>query len=583
MANNQSNFFKRLQVAYGMSFKKENQGIANQYQVFPGEKDQETGKIKPLEMPSDIKKLWTWFLHNTADTADSFKNRMERYADMDYCFYNDTVISSAIELYADETVQFDAQSQPLTVNAKDKKVVSYINDFFDKIGINQQSLRETARNLALYGDSFLINSVKEGIGITDSVMVDVTTIKDRIEFNAVQVKKQMNQYRGFSAFLSREHRLKHLSDVLNDVKDKSDAAQYYKSYLFGYQVEDDLFLAPWCVTHFRLMSSKSEFYPYGRPLLINSVSSFRQLKASKNLMAMARAAKFPKEKFSIKTDSNMPEADQWNKINEAKTEYQNLSYNQGSREDFAVGGSIWVPKDLVDYELLINNINLDDIADIELLRDDMIMGSRIPKDYLIPSRGGSWGTSGQALLQQYKPFGRSVLQVQQAILRELIQMVKCQFILSGDYPEDTEFELLMHFPVVEDSKDRLSVKTDTLNLAKDIIDNLTTALGINSKLPTDVIKDIFTKFTFLDSSDIESWVKKISDENEKLSEETNKKLGKISEDLVKEAYFKSKKKLNLQEGLSSNKHYMNSYYSDKDGQAILELLKYKPEERKKRV
>ena len=58
-----------------------------------------------------------------------------------------------------------------------------------------------------------------------------------------------------------------------------------------------MYLPPWNVPHFRRFSTKSEFYPFGRPLFINCIAPFRQLQASKNLMALARAAKFPKEHF----------------------------------------------------------------------------------------------------------------------------------------------------------------------------------------------------------------------------------------------------------------------------------------------
>ena len=107
---------------------------------------------------------------------------------------------------------------------------------------------------------------------------------------------------------------------------------------------------------------------------------------------------------------------------------------------WVVGGAIWVPKDVVEYDQMQNKMVLGDIADIEMLRDDEIIATAIPRGYLI-NEGTGWGASGQALLQQYKPFARAVLQVQTAIIRELIQMVKIQLIVSEEFDEDEEFEI----------------------------------------------------------------------------------------------------------------------------------------------
>ncbi len=578
---NQPQFLKKALQFFNITVKK-TKGTDN-YEVVPAEKD-EQGNLKPIKFQSEVQKFFTWWATQCHDDSTTLKNRLERYADLDYMYYNDTIVSGSIELYADETVQYDAQEQSLIVNAPEKKVANYITDLFEKMNINQQTLREIARNLALYGDSFNINSLKDGLGFTDSLVVDVTTIKDRIEFNAVQVKKQMATYHGFQMFVSKQSRLQSLADMLNDVKEKEDVTQMYKSYLFGYQVEDDLFLPPWAVTHFRLFSSKSEFYPFGRPLLINAISPFRQLKASKNLMAMARAAKFPKERFQIKVDENMTEAEVWNAINEAKDEYQNLSYAQGSREDFAVGGQIWIPMGLLEYDLLENKMNLDDIADIELLREDIMTGMGVPSGYLSTNKNGNlFGATGQALLQQYKPFGRRVLQIQTAILRELVQMVKMQFIISGDYDENQDFEILMNFPVIEDSSDRLKNRSDSLVLAKSIIDTLKDTLGINTKLPTKVVQDIFQNYSFLDQSDLDLWLKQIDKENVQLSESERKIVKKaanrITKPLLEKTYFECKKRLNLKEGVLNGYHYMSSRnITDKMNEMTLKLLKMKPKE-----
>ena len=52
-------------------------------------------------------------------------------------------------------------------------------------------------------------------------------------------------------------------------------------------------------------------------------------------MALARAAKFPKELYEVETDENMTQAEKWNAVNEARVELQNLGEGETAKEQFA--------------------------------------------------------------------------------------------------------------------------------------------------------------------------------------------------------------------------------------------------------
>jgi len=533
------------------------------------------GKAKVVKLPSDLELLWKWWLTEASDDAETLKNRTDRYDDLSYMYYNNTVMSMATELYADETVQADSQSQVLQITAKKTKVKKYIEDFFDKIGITQPMLKATAFDLALYADHFWVNTSNQKEGITEIIPLDVYTVKDRIEFNALEATKRMDKkQRLYTQLINKHDKLQKLAKVLNDTK--TDYASYFRKYLFGFQMEKDIFLPPWNISHFRRFSSQSEFYPFGRPLFINCISPFRQLQTSKNLVAMARVAKFPKEHFEVEVSDRMTEVEKWNATNQAREEYDNLGTNQTGKEEFGVGGKIWTPKGLLDYKLIENRMKVEDINDLEMLRDDMILGTRVPKGYLIVDRA-SFGTSGQALLQQFKPFGRAVFSLQSCILNELINLVKLQFVMTDDYEVDEPFEISMNFPVIEESSDRLRVKSDTLRLANDIITNLQNALGLGrgEAIPPEVVKDVFSKISFIDVEDIEDWIDAIKPEEDvEIKESIKKKIkNRLTEELIKEIEFKTKKDNRMFEGVSSGRHFCNSFKVDKMQKTILDLFK----------
>jgi hypothetical protein len=581
------NFIKKMLSFFNIATTR--RGVSSAEIPSPAERQKKSfDRPKAVKLPTNVYKLWQWWLSETADSTQTLKDRMERYKDLSYMYYNNTVISMAIELYADETVQADAQAVVLQIFARKAKVKKYIEEFFEKIGITQNVLRNTAFDLALFGDAVWINITDSTNGITEIIPQDVMSLTERFEFNAVEYEKQIGDQRKrlYKNLYNRDQRLQNLAAIYNQ-NAKDDMSIHFRKHLFGYQFGEKIYLAPWNVTHFRRFSTQSEFYPYGRPLLINSIAPFRQLQASKNLMAMARVAKFPKEHYQVKTDDGMTAVEKWSATNEAREEYHNLGTEQTGKEDFGIGGQVWTPDDLIKFDLLENRMNIEDINDVEMLRDDMILGTRVPKGYLIVERA-SFGTSGQALLQQFKPFGRAVYTVQSCILQELIQLVKLQFAMTGDHPIDEPFEITMNFPVIEESSDRLRVKSDTIRLANDVITNITSALGLQrgEALPPEVVKDVFSKISFLDVEDVERWINQAKpqeptqEEKVKIQEKIEKGL---NDTLIRESYFLARKQSRFYEGINNKRHFMSSFQVSEQQGAILRVLHEDCEEKKHKL
>ncbi len=551
------------------------------------------GERNRIQFPDSIKKLWDWYMSQTNDSSDTLRERFDRYKDLEFMVYNDTIVSMAADLYADEASQIESNEDTIGVEAPKKEIEKECKRLLSEWGITQNYIRDTAYNTAFYGDSFDINSINMDEGVTGVTSVNVHTVQDRYEFLASEVEQKMHEP-GLRGVLNQEPRLKSLARALKTDKTSEHMGEFFKPYLFGFKVGDDLVLPPWNVNHHRMFSSTSEFHPWGRSLFVNMIGPFRQLKASKNLMAMARAAKFPKEHFEVETSERMTEAEKWDAVNEAREEYHNLGGDSLVKDEFSVGGEIWTPEGLLKHNLIENNMNLEDIADIELLRDDMIIGSRIPKGYLIVDRS-SFGTSGQSLLQQFKPFGRAVFTVQSAILEQLTRLLKIHFLITGQFDgANTEFELTLPFPVVEEAQDRLSMKNDTLRLASDIVSNIQDALGTRDGLPPDVIKSIFSQISFLEPEDVDMWLDRSAEvilgekdsrplvSDKKLSEldegKRNKITNRLSETLVKEAYFSALKQGKIDEGVFCKKHFRTSFRTEPIDRPMFEVLEAKRDE-----
>jgi hypothetical protein len=615
MANrNPNNFFRNLQNFYGIK-------VIND----PVNKDaQIAAPVDPLngnrlmKFPDHIQKIWNFWGKECYDTGLTLQDRFNRYDDLDYMYFNMTIISRAANMYGDEATQDDSQFNVIHCESKDKTFPEYFYDLLNKWGLGHEQLNNLCRNIALYGDAYTINVVDETEGVQEVKPVDVRTIKERIEFTPDKAETQMSTNRGLTQFTPVSNFV-HLQRLASVIQNKDEISKYYRTYLFGYHLGTNQYLAPWNVSHFRLYDSKTEFYPYGRSLFINCIAPFRQLKAATTIYEIGKAVNIPIKHFEVETTKEMTTIDKWRSVNNAREEYENLNLTQSNKEDYGVGSSIWTPKDTLSMKMESPNINLSDIADLEFYVRNIATGVDIPSSILMTDDKG-WGTSGTSLMQQYKPFARAVKKVQSPVLHEITQLVKIHLIITGDYPEDLDFTLSMNFPALEETVERTNQRNNSLNLAGNIITALKNHLGAlpGEELPMDVVKDILSQYSFLKSEDLDTWLKKFSKEHaakekelqqknqnnfnnnqnnnnnsdeqldmedmvstnnsnknlkQKKEERQRKFRSRLTEEVLHEIYYKSFRKLNLKEGVINNRSFVNSSYKDPQKQFILETIK----------
>lgn len=579
MANN--SFIKRLQNFFGWQAAGDSKGSAV-IQPVTKSKSGETKNVKGT-FTQEMKRMWDWYLSETSDTLAFRKNRMDRYKDLDYMVYNEPIMSMAVGLYADETSQVDDRMQIIKVNSKNPEVAREIRRLFDMLEINQAYVRETAWNLCCYGDSFDIISSDPANGVTRLTPIDVYDVTDRLEFKYSEVEKRYKNVNNFYDYFDRQFSTKQFIQNFMAGATNEDPSAGYVPYLFGFIVGEDSYLAPWQVLHYRLSSNRSEFFPFGRPLFINLVGPFRQLRTAMNFMGLARPMGFPKSVFGVDTSEEMTASEKWEAVNEARQEYSNLGKNNKAREQFALGEEVWLPKDLIDFNSIKTDVNLDEIGDIELLRDNLIMGTAIPKGYLIVDQGG-WGVSNQSLLQQSKPFARACFRIQSEILERLSYLVKLHFMMTNKFDKEyTEFELTMNFPIVEEAEDRVRTKKDSLDFANDIINALKDAIGYDqNEVPVKLVRQVFSKYSFLTSDEIDAYIKMLqqaqADDGENAEERLNehfdqKYASRINEEVIDSVYYEVCREHNISDFNKNGKHmYVNhSSYERKENSDAFKL------------
>jgi hypothetical protein len=521
MANN-AGFIQRALGLFNLTQIKGSSGLgvgSNSGRIVPDNDLLLKGKRHPhLTLPNytPLQQIWTWFLQETYDNSESLQNRKNRYQDVDFAVKNNTLIHAAVDLFADEATQCDISGIPVRVKAK-KDVQTYITDLLDEWGITQQVVRETIWNKVLFGDAFEVNDIRPKEGIVQSTPVSVWDVADRLEFEPSKVIERMGYYNSLSG-ASNKMKLDVLTAELLD--ETESASSFFNRYCLGFELVGGKMTPPWGVTHYRAFSMLREFTPWGRSRFINILPMFRQLMSAEGLMQVARAASFPRDVYSVGTRQGATITERWEALEEFQEQLDNAGLTQGSKELPSIGSRIIVPKELVDFQTFKSDIDVDAISDVEYLRDNLIMGLMIPKGYLIVDEGG-WGTSGQSLLQQFKPFGRLVFSDQSDYMAGLSEKIKIHLAIVQKFDGwDTPFELEMDFPVIEEAQDRMQHRAEELTLANNTLDTLKNILGVE-KVPSDIIKDAFGMITSLPQATIDKYVDALIKANPEPEEESS--------------------------------------------------------------
>jgi len=367
------------------------------------------------------------------------------------------------------------------------------------------------------------------------------------------------------------------------------------------------------MTHFRLFTTKSEFFPFGRPLFISSLAPFQSFKTTEMLIDMLRVASFPKETVTIMGGDTLTPFDRIQRVNEVREFIENISPATNNKDNLSINERLYAIEDLFKYDIIETGVEMDKLGDLEKKLDDLILSTGIPDTWLIPSRGsgGLGGESAKALLYNNKMFQRRIEAIKSSLLEGFSNMYRLHLAITEEFSgEKTEFELFMPINSEMFSAEKVSQDNDQLRLATDFMNNLGQALGMDrgQSLPVKVVKDIFAYYLPMSDDQINRWVdlvmKKEEEDNEeeklppydgtpaplvvptegsesstggkegtgsftkpnKKKESYNKSVKRFIETyhsddiLIREAYFKAKKELGLTNGIVGNYiHYNNSY------------------------
>lgn len=437
-------FFGRLQTLFSTNTIVRKIGD-NKLRVIDVNKAQATNSLATNRLVDRYNKLHSSTTTMTYNQYQTFQTqRISLFTDYE-TMDEDSIISSALDIYADESTMKNEYGDVLSITCDDKEVHDVLrNLFYDVLNI-EFNLWPWIRSMCKYGDFYLKMDITEKLGITNVAPLSTYEV-----------------LREEGTDPTRPEYVKFTHDQSMGGNISSDKTEYE-----NYEI-----------AHFRLLSD-SNFLPYGKSMLEGARKNWKQLTLMEDAMMIHRIMRAP-EKRVFKIDiGNIPPAEVDNYmqkvINKMKkvpyvdpqTGQYNLKFNmQNMMEDYYMpirGGQSGTEIDT------LSGMEFGGIDDVEYLRNRMFAALKIPKAFL----GYDETTEGKATLAaEDVRFARTIERLQRIIVSELTKIAIVHLYSQGyDNEKLGGFSLNLTNSSIIYQQEKISLWNEKISLADSIKDN----------------------------------------------------------------------------------------------------------------
>lgn len=351
--------------------------------------------------------------YNTALQSYGSFDRMSRYSDFSE-MESTPEISSALDIYAEETVSQDESGKTLHIYSENRKIQDLLETLFYETLNIEFNLVMWVRNLCKYGDFFLFNDVSPEHGVINAFPIAISEVEREEGFDP------------------------------NDPM-----AVRFRWITQGNQV-----LENWQVSHFRLLGSDA-FLPYGSSVLESARRIWRQLILIEDAMLVYRVIRAPERRVFYIDVGNVPPEDVANYLQQAQT---SLKRNQVVDKDngrvdlrynpLSVDEDYFLPvrggESGTKIDTLAGGQNTAAIEDVEYIQKKLFAALKIPKAYL----GYDEDLGAKATLAQEDiRFSRTIQRIQKTVISELNKVAMIHLYSHGYESDDLiDFDIKLSNP-----------------------------------------------------------------------------------------------------------------------------------------
>lgn len=477
---------------------------------------------------------------------------------------NDSIISTALELYTDDATQYNTKGQIIWAESEDPNIATFANRLLEVLQINEHAWSHIY-SLVKYGDLYL--QLYEDGEIEDDPLVKSV---DHTNLDLYQTKKgsklleYMDNVPNPADIFDLSARGKTVGFVGVKNMDNSDQDNVFRSYVYNKNDNNITIYKPTKFIHIMLgfdtdrfpetfsinyevpvkngkpnetkLATASYKVKRGKSILYDTYKTYRELQLMEDALLLNRVTRSAIIRILQIEIGDMPpnQAEQVMRKYKRLIEQKNfMDKGQGTFSSSAspapIDNVLYVPtregKGAVTMQNLGGDVDVKSITDIDHFKKKLYGGLKIPPMFLGDTDDSAGFSGGTSLTKLDSRYARTIKRIQNAYVAGITTLINIFALDRGLDKYVNNFTIRMTSPATTEDAER----DETLGNRADIVDRV---LGI---IPEDMInaqtrKDIITYYisNYLSEPEVSAMVE-ADDTLDKLSEEEQQALDMDSE------------------------------------------------------
>lgn len=450
----------------------------------------------------------------------------------------DSVIASALEMYADDATQYNAKGQIIWAESEDSDVSAFANRLIDVLDLNKNAWSQIY-SMVKYGDLYLETFRDDEID-DDPLLHDLSysDIKIQDHRKGSVMEEYIEAVPNPAELFDLTKRGKTVGFIKVPTNDSNSIEPRY-NYQFIQEGEETIVIPPDKYVHIPLTNRTDRFpekvnisfpkdddeitsssgtiktYTYqvvrGKSILHDIYKVFRELKLMEDAILLNRVTRSSIIRIMQVEVGDMPKSQARELLKRVKTLIEQKNYmekNDGTYQSMASPGPIdnviYVPthngKGNITASNLGGDVDVKSIVDLDYFKNKLYGGLKIPKQFLGDDMEGSGLSAGTSLTKLDSRYARTIKRIQNAYISGITTLINL-FAVNKNLPDHVNnFTIKMVSPSTVEDSERDEVFDNRMNMIGTFLD----LIGNEEMFDDKTRKDVLLYFinNFLNEPDI---------------------------------------------------------------------------------
>lgn len=447
----------------------------------------------------------------------------------------DSVIASALEMYADDATQYNSKGQIIWAESEDQDISSFANRLIDILNLNQNAWSHIY-SMVKYGDLYL-ETFRDDETDEDPLLqkdLSYSDIKIQEHKNGSIMEEYIEAVPNPAELFDLTKRGKTVGFIKVPTNDTNSIEPKY-NYQFVQEGTETIVLPPDKYVHIPLTNNTDRFpetvtisfsdgettevdsksYKYnvirGKSILHDIYKVYRELKLMEDALLLNRVTRSSIIRIMQIEVGDMPKSQARELIKRVKTLVEQKNYmdkNDGTYQSMASPGPIdnviYVPthngKGSISASNLGGDVDVRSIVDIDYFKNKLYGGLKIPKQFLGDDMEGSGLSAGTSLTKLDSRYARTIKRIQNAYISGITTLINLFAISKGLNDHVNNFTVKMVSPSTVEDSERDEVMDNRMNMVGTFLD----LIGDDTMFNSETKKSVLLYFinNFLNEPDI---------------------------------------------------------------------------------